>query len=290
MISKQFWILVKMGVNQDNQFNWESKYKTCLSKIPDTLFRRHCFNAQWIASDIASIYMTYVNTELAPILTRSLCHANFSDKYFVCFISKSFLIYSFFQPMPALSTISRPLLSSMCSITPETANVCNSYNRMRVPGIGCWFSHRSNWVSKPLCCRLTLIFTLTSENLSLCTTLLLWLYSHIAHAADILTPTTVVQGVDNHSWGLYCRRCYCIRVCWRRSCRISHFSRCLGQLITVLTKDESPHTGYTFTPWVVSFTSIELYVGGTSILHLIRTTMESHENDSRNPDRTAWQV
>ena len=71
-------------------------------------------------------------------------------------------------------------------------------------------------VSKPLCCRLTLTFTLTSENLSLYITLLLnWsLYNYAAHAADILTPTTVVQGVDNHSWGLYCRRCYCICVCW----------------------------------------------------------------------------
>ena len=63
---------------------------------------------------------------------------------FVCFISKSFLTYSFFPPTPALSTISRPLSSSMCSITPETANVCSSYNRMRGPGIGCWFSDRSN--------------------------------------------------------------------------------------------------------------------------------------------------
>ena len=41
---------------------------------------------------------------------------------------------------------------------------------------------------------------------------------------------------------------------------------------TDLTKDESPHTGYTFTPWVVSFTppSIEHQVGGTSILRLFR--------------------
>ena len=63
---------------------------------------------------------------------------------FVCFITKSFLTYSFFPPTHALSTISRPLSSSMCSITPETANVCSSYNRMRRPGIGCWFSDRSN--------------------------------------------------------------------------------------------------------------------------------------------------
>ena len=53
-------------------------------------------------------------------------------------------------------------------------------------------------------------------------------YNYAAHAADILTPTTVVQGVDNHSRGLYCHRCYCIRVCWGRSSRIFHFSRWLG--------------------------------------------------------------
>ena len=61
-----------------------------------------------------------------------------------CFITKSFLTYSFFPPTPALSTISRYLSRSMCSITPETANVCSSYNGMRGPGIGCWFSDRSN--------------------------------------------------------------------------------------------------------------------------------------------------
>ena len=74
------------------------------------------------------------------------------------------------------------------------------------------------------------------------------LCNYAAHAADILTPTTVVQGVDNHSWDLYCHRCYCIHVCWGRSNRIFHFSRWLCQLSTILTKDESPHTGYTFTP------------------------------------------
>ena len=76
-----------------------------------------------------------------------------------------------FSPTPALSTISRPLSSSMCSITPETANVGSSYNRMRGPCIGCWFSDRSNcshW-------SLILTFTLTSGNLSLYTTLLLLL-------------------------------------------------------------------------------------------------------------------
>ena len=36
----------------------------------------------------------------------------------------------------------------MCSIIPATANVGSSYNRMRGPGIGCWFSDRSNCKSK----------------------------------------------------------------------------------------------------------------------------------------------
>ena len=45
--------------------------------------------------------------------------------------------HSFFPPTPALSTISRALSSSMCSITPKTANVGSSYNRMQGPGIGC---------------------------------------------------------------------------------------------------------------------------------------------------------
>ena len=140
---------------------------------------------------------------------------------FVCFITKSFLTYSFLSPAPALLTISRPLSSSMCSITPETANVGSSYNRMRGPCIGCWFSDRSNcshWSS-------TLTFTLTSENLSLYTTLLFYwpLYNYAAQAADILNQTTVVQGVDSHCWGLYCRRCYCTRLCWGRSSRTFHF-------------------------------------------------------------------
>ena len=80
---------------------------------------------------------------------------------FVSLLSHFWLIH-FFSPIPALSTISRPLSSSMCSITPETPNVGSSYNRMRGPGFGCWFSDRSNcshW-------SLTLTFTLISENLS----------------------------------------------------------------------------------------------------------------------------
>ena len=62
----------------------------------------------------------------------------------VCFITKSFLTYSFVLPAPTLSTICRPLSSYMCSITPETVNVGSSYSHMRGPGVGCWLSDRSN--------------------------------------------------------------------------------------------------------------------------------------------------
>ena len=97
----------------------------------------------------------------------------------------------------------RPLSSYMCSITPETAKVNSSYSHMRgqvsaadfqtVPTV-------ATGVSKPLVCRLTLTFTLTSENLSVYITLSFdWsLYNYAAHTADILTRTTVVQGVDKH--------------------------------------------------------------------------------------------
>ena len=58
--------------------------------------------------------------------------------------------------------------------------------------------------------------------------------------------------------------------------------------VTVLTKDESPHTVCTFTPWVVSFTppGIEHQAGGNSILHLFGRMVENHGIDSRYPDGT----
>ena len=63
---------------------------------------------------------------------------------FVCFITKSFLTYSFVVLTPTLSTIYRPLSSYVSSITPETAKVGSSYSHMRGPGVSCWFSDRSN--------------------------------------------------------------------------------------------------------------------------------------------------
>ena len=113
----------------------------------------------------------YVFGFVAPCTGGLTVFVKFNIMFVCLFVSllSHFWLIHFCPPAPALSTISRPLSSSMCSITPETTNVGSSYNRMRGPGIGCWFSDRSNrshW-------SLTLTFTLTSENLSLYTTLLL---------------------------------------------------------------------------------------------------------------------
>ena len=111
--------------------------------------------------------------------------------YSVCFITKSVLTYSFFSPTATLSSISRPLSSSMCSITPETANVGSSYDRMRGPGSDCQWG-------------LTLKFTLTSENLSLYTTLLLYwsLYNYLDSnycrtiTAEVCTVAAVIASAS----------------------------------------------------------------------------------------------
>ena len=165
----------------------------------------------------------------------------------VCFITKSFLTYSFVRPTPTLSTICRPLSSHMCSITPETVNVGSSYGHMRDPGVGCWLSDRSNcshWSFEAAVLPINpniytdqwepiVIYhsiTLTGHYTTMQPTLLTsyWpLLSYkvqtsywplltitVVQGADILLTITVVQGADNHSWGLYCRRRYCICVCW----------------------------------------------------------------------------
>ena len=157
---------------------------------------------------------------------------------FVCFITKSFLTYSFVLPTPTLSTICRPLSSYTCSITPETVNVSSSYSHMRGPGVDCWLSDRSNcshWSFEAAVLPINPKFTLTSETYPYISLYYInWsLYNYAAHTADILTPTTVVQGVDNYSWGLYCRRCYCISICYNiivkymciYNLRIRHFNK-----------------------------------------------------------------
>ena len=159
----------------------------------------------------------------APCCPHELCYRG-SDFYFnicvfVCFITKSFLTYSFVSTSPALSTICRPLSSYVCSITPETAKVGSSYSHTGGPDVGCWFPDRSNcshWSFEAAVLPINPnIYTDQWEHIVIYHYYFYWsLYNYAAHAADVLTATTVVQGVDNHSWGLYCRRCYCICVCW----------------------------------------------------------------------------
>ena len=79
-----------------------------------------------------------------PVSMKLSWHIPWWYCLFVCFITKSFLTYSFVLPTPTLSTICRPLSSYTCLITPETVNVGSSYSHMRGPGVGCWLSDRSN--------------------------------------------------------------------------------------------------------------------------------------------------
>ena len=165
---------------------------------------------------------------------------------FVSLLNHFWLLHC--SPTPDLSIIFRPWSSYMCAITPDTAKAGSSYNHMRGPCIGSWFSDRSN------CSQWSFEAAVLPIHPNICTdqweaivlyiyiyiyiylyiyVLLYWpLYNYAAHAADILTPTTVVQGVDNHSWAAIASAFF-----WERSSRIFHFSRWLGQLITVLTKD-----------------------------------------------------
>ena len=140
---------------------------------------------------------------------------------FVCFITKSFLTYSFVLPTSTLSTICRPLSSYTCLITPETVNVGSSYSHIRGPGVGYWLSDRSNcshWSLEPAVLPINPnIYTDQWEPI------VIYHYITLTGRYTTMQPTLltsslqlvlVAQGVDNHSWGLYCRRCYCICVCW----------------------------------------------------------------------------
>ena len=180
------------------------------------------------------------------------------------FISKSFLTNSFFSITPAFSTIYRPLSSYVCSNTPKKPRsviaIASCEVQVSTPDSQTVRTVATG-VSKPLCYRLTLTFTLTIANQSL-----------------YITLTTVAQGVDNHSWGLHGGRCYCICVCWGRSNRIFHIWHWHGQLSTGLTKDEGPHPGYTFTPWVVSLlplVDVSLVVLHSDEYHLTSTKRKS---------------
>ena len=159
--------------------------------------------------------------------------------FLVSFITKSYLTYSFFHPyllyQPHLGLCQAACVQShqRQPMSAEGITACevpvSAADSRTVPTV-------ATGVSKPLYSRLTLTFTLTSENLSWYTTLLflLSLYNYAAHAADILTPTSVVQGVDNKQMRFVLSPLL-ICVCRGRFSRIFHFARGLGQLSTDLT-------------------------------------------------------
>ena len=96
--------------------------------------------------------------------------------YFVCFITKSVLTYSFvlpnllYQPYVGLCQATRVQSHQRQSTSAVVIAICevqvSAADYQTVPTV-------ATGVSKLLCCRLTLTFTLTSENLSLYITLLL---------------------------------------------------------------------------------------------------------------------
>ena len=107
-------------------------------------------STRWLEHEIAGLLWPYVVEKLMaansplPFYTTGTKLPMKLLPIVVCFITKSFLTYSFVLPTPTLSTICRPLSSYTCSITPETVNVGSSYSHMRGPGVGCWLSDRSS--------------------------------------------------------------------------------------------------------------------------------------------------
>ena len=139
-------------------------------------------------------FVSLLRNEVGQKIGTNSYMADNKSLLFVCFITKSFLTYSFFPPTPALSTISRlcqaPCVQShqrqpMSAVAITACEVqVSAADSQTVPTV-------VTGVSKPLCCRLTLTFTLTSDNLSLCTTLLLLL---------LLLPFTTMQPTLLTSW------------------------------------------------------------------------------------------
>ena len=109
---------------------------------------------------------------------------------FVSLLNHFWLIHFFHQHL-LLPTICRTLVGYLCSITLETAKVCSSYNHMRGPGIGRWFSDRSNCSHRSFEAAVLQIkpdiYTDHLDNLSSCITLLLyWRYT-------IMRPTLLTS-------------------------------------------------------------------------------------------------
>ena len=131
----------------------------------------------------------------------------------------------------------------MCFITPQFAKASSSNSHMRGPDICRWVNltypnlHWPAW---------------TYHYILLCN--FIGLYTYAAQGADILTPTTVVECVDNHGLGLYCRHWYRFFICWGCSSRIFYFSHWINLLSSSNYRWKSTHR-FTFTPGVMSCTS-----------------------------------
>ena len=112
---------------------------------------------------------------------------------------------------------------------------------------------------------------------------------YTARVADLETPFFLVKCIGNPSWDLYCRHCYRHPISWGCFCRIFLF------MFTCLAK-HGLNQGWVQTQaaalpdWLASFIlpNTEHQVGGTSLLRLFRRTVESNEDDSRNPNWTSW--
>ena len=180
-------------------------------------------------------------------------------------VPSTYLVADLFilSPTTALSIIFRPLSSYMCSNTQETAKVGSGYSHMRGPGIGCWFSDRSN------CSQWSFEAAVLPINPNIYT--VQWEPIIIYHPITLLV---VIQLCSPRCWPLdsnyrrtRCRQSqprfglspllFLLRLLGTFQSDIP-LSRLIGQPTTVLTKDESPHTGYTFIPWVVSFTPLSI--------------------------------
>ena len=110
-------------------------------------------------------------------------------------------------------------------------------------------------------------------------------------AADMFTSNTFVQGVDNNNWGLYCRHpllLYLRRLGAFQS-DIPLFALTWPSKHSLNQGWESTHRVHLYLLGGVFYSPWHRTLGKRVLdLRLIWMMMESHENDSRNPDRTAW--
>ena len=132
--------------------NWTSCYQQCIRPWSKALWHVTYMYLLWISFmakllQVDKLISTHIHARTAAAwnwwwkehIVIGKAYMNRTTEYVVCLLFVSLLshfwLIHFCPPTPALSTISRPFSSSMCSITPETANVGSSYKRMRGPGI-----------------------------------------------------------------------------------------------------------------------------------------------------------